>query len=607
MSLGTDYEGFLERIETGLSKTVDLTKVPDWIIKNTRHPANKNLRWNFHEHEFQLGIVSDASPWVVVRKCSQVGLSEIAVRLTLAICYMRDFTGMYVLPTRGFARKFSIDRVDKVVDNAPVLRDRKNRDAYSVFLKQIGDMTLYLCGSYSDDDAISVPAQFLVRDEYDFCKQSVLSKFDSRLGHNKEGEDFRRDFSTPTVAGFGIDNKFNDGSQQFYAVRHDACGKWVVPEFLNDVRIPGLEGTARDLEKYHLQDDSIRINEAFICCPGCRRPINPANMADPSKRMWVGKRENRDISSYQVQPFDVITINPVARTLKQLSGYALKKDWVNFKVGDVYEDDASSFNPTMIERYHKAQYLLWQEGERLRTGIRFGVDVGAISYILGGMPGPMGRMIVVYAEAVLCRGQEDALFKRVCVLADTLGFGMGVIDAMPDFNTSSKLCLRYPNKFLACEYTESMPSPLMTLAVHEERKVVKAHRDKRFDLLARDYSNGTIEWALTDGQEKEAIKRHVQGMKKVRQMSEDAADMGDDMPEHWEKIGGDDHYLHALNYLHIANELQGTVGITDEKPPCLPMPGRTRVGRKGLEQEEAKTEQQRRSVVMHVSNGRMRK
>lgn len=48
-------------------------------------------------------------------------------------------------------------------------------------------------------------AQFLVRDEYDFCKQSVLTTFDSRLGHNKEGEDFRRDFSTPTVAGYGME------------------------------------------------------------------------------------------------------------------------------------------------------------------------------------------------------------------------------------------------------------------------------------------------------------------------------------------------------------------------------------------------------------------
>ena len=60
----------------------------------------------------------------------------------------------------------------------------------SLGLKRIGDMSLYVVGSFSPGDAISVPAQFLVRDEYDFCKQSVLTTFDSRLGHNKEGEDF---------------------------------------------------------------------------------------------------------------------------------------------------------------------------------------------------------------------------------------------------------------------------------------------------------------------------------------------------------------------------------------------------------------------------------
>src|SRR5574343_823786 len=242
-----EYENFLERVETGLSKKLDLTKIPEWICKNTKDPRNKRLRWSFADHEFQIGILSEAAAHVVVRKCSQVGLSEASVRLTLAVCYMRDLTGIYVLPTKAFVQKFSPDRIDRVVDNSPTLSSHKSKEHYNVGLKRIGDMSLYVVGSFSPGDAISVPAQFLVRDEYDFCKQSVLTTFDSRLGHNKEGEDFRRDFSTPTVAGYGIDKLFQEGDQRYYAVHHDACGKWVVTNFMDHVVVPGFSGTPRDL------------------------------------------------------------------------------------------------------------------------------------------------------------------------------------------------------------------------------------------------------------------------------------------------------------------------------------------------------------------------
>lgn len=34
-----EYDNFLERVETGLSKKLDLTKIPEWICKNTRDPV----------------------------------------------------------------------------------------------------------------------------------------------------------------------------------------------------------------------------------------------------------------------------------------------------------------------------------------------------------------------------------------------------------------------------------------------------------------------------------------------------------------------------------------------------------------------------------------
>lgn len=73
---------------------------PQWICKNTRDPRSKRLRWSFADHEFQIGILSEAAAHVVVRKCSPRWVCIRAEsRLTLAVCYMRDLTGIYVLPT----------------------------------------------------------------------------------------------------------------------------------------------------------------------------------------------------------------------------------------------------------------------------------------------------------------------------------------------------------------------------------------------------------------------------------------------------------------------------------------------------------------------------
>lgn len=582
VALLPEYENFLERIEVGLSKSIDLAKVPEWIVKNTKDPRNKRLRWSFAEHEFQIGILSDQAAEIAVRKCSQVGLSEVSVRLTLAVGFMRDFTCMYVLPTKGFASNFSKDRVDPVVDNSPTLSGAKHKDAYAVNLKKIGDMSLYIVGSFSAADAISVPAQFLVRDEYDFGKQSVLTAFDSRLGHSKEGEDFRRDFSTPTVLNFGIDRKFRAGHQAYYGVKHDRCGKWVVPNFMEDVVVPGFDGTARDLERYHLADKAVRAEDSYLSCPGCKCEISIANLADPAKRMWIAKHPDRDVHSYQVQPFDVPTINRPARTIKQIEGYALKKDWVNFKVGDVFEDAESAFNPQAVYTYMNGPALRWDPNEKMRTGCYIGIDVGAISWIVVAMK-INGKLRVVHLEQVLCRGVADALFIRVCKICDALGFAFGVIDSMPDFNTAEKLTLRYPGRFLACEYAEQLSSPLVTLDVKEERRVVRAHRDKRFDLLVRDYNSGAIEW--TQQKDLPIMSAHVQGMKKMRRMDEESASMSvEDAVEHWEKTGDDDHYLHALNYCHMAHELKGSIGIMD-KPPGLPMAGTVRM-KKGEDDKE---------------------
>lgn len=189
---------------------------------------------------------------------------------------------------------------------------------------------------------------------------------------------------------------------------------------------------------------------------------------------------------------------------------------------------------------------------------------------------------------------------------DNIGPAFGVIDAGPDFNTADKLTRKYPTKFLACEYADKLSSPMVTLDVKEERRVVRAHRDKRFDLLVRDCNSGAIEWAPV--KDASIISEHLKGMKKMRQLDEDsAASSIEDASEsamHWVKCG-EDHYLHALNYCHMAAELKGSIGLSDQ-PGCLPLPGKVRID-DGSKQEDTRRLVDRVGMVLTPMGSTMRR
>ena len=200
---------FIERVRAGLSGGVDLSRLSQWICRNTRHQKYPDRHWNFKEHEFQIGIVNDSSNDMVVKKCSQVGLSEVSVRSTLGMIDIKpNSTAIYTLPTGGFATTFVKSRFDPVITDSPELRQKMDPETDNTSLKRIGGSFLYIRGTFTQTAAISVPADILIHDEVDFSDPLTLTSFTSRLGHVKEEDVIRRRFSTPTVSGFGVSLPF---------------------------------------------------------------------------------------------------------------------------------------------------------------------------------------------------------------------------------------------------------------------------------------------------------------------------------------------------------------------------------------------------------------
>lgn len=573
--LNDKAQSFFDRVEAGARKSKDLTGIANWVVQNTTDPRDPTRSWSFENHEFQKGILNDSHNHVVCRKCSQVGLSEIVVRLQLALLAIyQSTTAIYTLPTTAFARQFTKSRIDPVIDQSPLLKDLVPSSNDSSELKQLGTSFLYVRGSFGQGAAISIPADILINDEVDFSNQQALTTFSSRLGHAKlgDGKGIRREFSTPTVEGYGVSKTFSLSSQQHYMVKCDGCHTWQALDFFDDVVIPGFDAPTIEFDKEDIGEHD--ISKAFLACPGCRHRFTVANLNDPDKRQWVAKRPDAAISGYQVYPFDVPTINPPSRTLEYLRDYERKADWVNFKVGLPYEDAETSFLVERIRQYSTASWTV--PGQGAGSGCVMGVDVGKTSWVV------IGKRVkhstdILYMERVKQDG-NDYLHTRLQQLIDWFGVICCVVDAAPDFSTALKLVERnYSGRVYGNYYVRSLPAQMTSMQADPDKGTIKSIRTLTFDELAQRVNTGSIQWPKHT--EMDLMETHLGNMKRVSEMSNQG-----ELVHRWVKTG-DDHYAHALNYMGLADKLVDK-GSTAHVTPTLPLAGTAKVSSEALGEED---------------------
>lgn len=546
-----DYVAFLDRVRSQLSQTKDLRILARWIVENTRHPKYPGQNFSYLDHEFQEKIASDPSPESSTCKCAQIGLSELQARIALAFSYVfAPATSIYTLPTRAFAQKFTKTRFDTIIRHSPLLKSSKNVDNDSTELKQIGDSFLYINGTIGKSAAISVPADALFHDEVDFSNQDVLTQYMSRLGHAENGG-IRRYFSTPTVSGYGISERVKNSEQVYrYGIKCHRCAEWVFPIFKEDVVLPGFDEEIVKLEKVDVEKGALDLKKAYLRCPSCHSPITQDNLCDVSARKWIGvAREHRPSAEYHstgyyVQPFDVPKVNPIEKTLRSIGSYKRTSDWVNFALGDTFQDAETSF----LTQDYKALSSMRVDGplSTRMEGTVLGMDVGKTSHLVVGKRLGPHRLDLIYAATFKNDGSEDFL-QKIMSQARLFGVAKGVIDAGPDFSTSLGLIKRGRYmQFFACYYVRKARALLSEMDVEEEEQVVKVSRTHTLDRAAKLFNTGKLN--IMQMEELPTILNHLGNLKRVKEPE------AEEETAQWVKVGPD-HYGHAINYMLIADSL----------------------------------------------------
>lgn len=533
------FEGHFERIRAAVQKEYGLGTVPEWICKHTKLSGKP---YSYKNHEFQLQILRDQSPEKVIRKCSQVGLTELSFREVLAILRIIDgFTAIYTMPSATDMAKVVQTRLDPIVTGSADLTYALSSSVDSAIVKQFGLSFLHLSGTFGQQQAISVPADMVVHDEVDFSNLKVLTTYESRLTHSKYK--MRREFSTPTLPGRGISARFDRSRRHFNMVKCNRCSKWFLPDYYLHVRVPGYDDDLKLITNRNLHHYDWR--HAALHCPHC----GGIPSLQHEHRNWVleNQSENYTAAGYAVSPFDAPNIISTPFLVEKSTKYERIADFVNFNLGQPYEDATVSLTDSFLRS------LFVPGSPPTGSGNFMGIDMGALCHIVVGNLQSTGELVVLHYERVTLadferRKRELAIEYRVLVT---------VMDALPYTDMVMRLQISDPNLFGAI-YLDM--KNIVTYQVKDQRKdpekgklnirQVQINRNVAFDDMVQSIIRR--EMVFFDRPEKDIYIAHLLDMKR-----QTVSDSNGELVYKWVKSEqGDDHFMHATMYLFTACKLR---------------------------------------------------
>lgn len=532
----------IARLRASTTHKLKMCDLPVWVEKQTTITGRP---FRFKNHEYQQRIMSDESQEVVIRKCSQVGISEMSIRMALGLVSLMDaYSVIYTFPTATFASTYVKTRVDPVIQGSRFLRRSISNSVDSSEVKQVGDNFLYFKGAQSGNAAISVSADHLIHDELDFSSMEIIGQYQSRLTHSP----FKRKtkLSTPTLPDGPIDQAFKSSRRHWMFVKCNHCNHRFVPNYYEHVKIPGYSGDLMVINKHNLH--TFRYLEAQMLCPHCGKLPS----LQPEHREWVCENPGEKFLAvgYQVSPFDAPNLISTPYLVEASTQYPRIIDFQNFNLGLPAEDNESGLQG---EDMDKAGVTL--ASSPFVTHV-MGADMGLLCRLFIAGVSPQGEMVVVHTEQVPV-GQFKERYRALCALYRVTA---KVLDSQPYIETVMSLQDEDANLFGAF-FIRKDKLELYEAVTREENieqgktslRQVSINRNKAFDLLMDDVRGGLVK--IRRDENWLDVREQCCDMRRAKQLNTDG-----DFSNVWIKSSQkNDHFHHALLYCWIATKLRGTL------------------------------------------------
>lgn len=516
----------------------------EWICANTKLNGR---RFSFKDYEFQEAIVNDMHPDLSVIKPSQVGMTEVQVRKFLAfLARNRGTSGIFTFPNERMFKSNSKTRIKPVVSQPAFgmsgIDDEKPNRAMNLY--EVKGSWAHIMGM-TEGEATSTPADILFHDEVDLSNQTMLGLFQSRLQNS--AWKITQNFSTPTHAQFGIDAKFQASDQRQYMLKCGCCGHWQVPDFqMPFLHMPGYDGDGKLEEIDADMMAKIDLDACYVKCERCSKALD---MRDPSLREWVAARPGRDAHGYQILPFSTwrLPIPYILRQLQKMRQMDNIKGWYNTVLGRTYSDANSKLEPDAVKAIMVGPAIP-DVGADVPCALAS--DMGKICHlVVGAIRG--GAVHPFLFEQV----PADNIEARIKELRARYKIVAGAVDRHPYTPTSNQIRDDSRRKILPVEYRGTEFISLKE-DEYDVLDFVQINRTKAIDEVVKGVRAKS--WTMRGyGGLAQVVVEHMCDMVRVEI---------EEKPAVWEKLTGQDHFMHALVLLQACIKIHQIVLMTNAEP-----------------------------------------
>ena len=392
-----------------------------WAVSYLALP--KGIVWSFDDRMWQVEILEDLHPRIVVEKPTQIGLTTVATIKGLWFISHHKSRAMYTLPRRDDVTDYVATTLDPLIETSEYLASRMGR-TNNTRMKRIGDSFYHVMEASVTPRML--PVDILINDEVDMSDPENMEQFGARLDASKYKYHYQ--FSTPTVAGFGIDAEYERSDRREWVVTCSMCNHEQV----------------LDWDEHLIKAD---VEEPYLACAGCKGAIRSEDIVSGR---WIVTNPGSPIHGYHVSHLMLPYTRPLHALIEE-EKVMKRKTFYNLRLGKPWTPIGGSMPSTMFKDHS------FRNGHAMKShvekGYRYylGADQGnEIHVMVGRVAYGSERLEIIYAEHIKPARGEDQ-FERLGAIMRMFNIDFGLCDANPNRQSIYNLCKEMHGKLGAAD------------------------------------------------------------------------------------------------------------------------------------------------------------
>jgi hypothetical protein len=442
--------------------------------------TSNGLRFEWGEHRFALDPMSDMHPLQGIRKCAQVGFSEMMSCKADYLAIECNLSVGYTIHNAKAMDDFSKTKFDPIIAANPYLSSHITGNSSKKVVESSNGTKSYihLVGAYNSASSnrqeestvgISFTADVLIHDEDSRSDQYVINQLKSRILNSRHGYIWK--FDNPLYPGFGADKVWQESDQMHYMVQCDHCKYW---QYLDWYR---LDKTSFVPNSYHCWIDPI---DKQVLCGRCKGVISDevrrTGVWQPRFKSKGGQYKNGDYFGYRgywinqlmyirhsVESMMLLEEGPDAMTPSVFSNMVLGKPYIG--------SDVTVTRQIILDNISRTA-----NHEPIKGQVAMGVDQGNEK-----------QWVLMDHAGMFAYGRSDS-WEEIEMIRDQWNATI-VMDADPETGAPKRICDKYAGRAWRAKFSpESDQRELAKFSPDSDRSLVLIRKHEMFDRLANDFN-----------------------------------------------------------------------------------------------------------------------